>query len=372
MPKRRAGEVAEKICEAFLVSPAKPLSIQESSKISGVNWESTKRYLELFGKVGLVKEIKEENEIRYIKIGAYEKDTLFRLPLSQVQKDTINKIYVSIKKICPRGKPLPSTAMQKIAVDVSEKIDVNIPKGWYLFGEILILPPDNASMNSQTPFPEGSTEFELIREACGEYLQCKNTHEVCLLQYEKKRNLLYSTKEKLYSILTSLCHEESAERMNSARKLINDFAMLAEKNHSDSTLVLIIEDYCTSLLSIFRNSNQKQIQKAQGAVIEAFLRVWDLTATHEFSKSLEKYYEKEILTDFFSSRFEEAEHSAIEALERLRQHEPKFDFPQTEEAKKLMSLMGSAKELSEEEKEKRKKELEEISPSELFRRYGLD
>ena len=95
--KRGSGEVAEKILN--VLSTDKKYSIQEISKDSGVNWESTKRYVDVFVKTGLMKDFEEDGKVVYQKIHSLDKGTLYGIPVSDEDKKTSERIYATIQKI---------------------------------------------------------------------------------------------------------------------------------------------------------------------------------------------------------------------------------------------------------------------------------
>jgi len=367
--KRAGAEVAEKILNS--VSQSEKRTTQQISEQSGVNWESTKRYLELFARLDVISEVKENERLFYLRSAQIEHDTFFGIPLKIEHKNQIKRIYATIRYMWPKEKPLSRTIMQKIAVDVVEKRFQDIPRGWYLFGEILLLPP-NTNLEDVSPFSSDSADFDAIRKSYEKYDPCEDTSAVRKRQYEEKRNALYIKKEELYNMLGQICHISNRDNITQIRKLINEFAVLSEDKNTDSHLITIVEDYCASTLSIFRNSDLKQIRDAQGSINYAFTQVWNLIATFEFYNTLSEYYPREVLDYYFANRFEEVEELAIFALESLRNFEPKFELPKTSETEKLLNSAGTAREISDEEKQRREEDAKHLSGSELFGMHGIN
>jgi len=124
-------------------------------------------------------------------IGKVEQDTLFSIPISDEQRKTIERTYRTIKDMCSESKkPLSKTLVQKIAVDyVEQRYPNEIPRGWYLYGEMLLLPFD-----PERAYPEklDVSETALIKQICDEYFRCCETsHKIRKHQYEKKGKKLY-------------------------------------------------------------------------------------------------------------------------------------------------------------------------------------
>ena len=363
MVRRGSGLVAEKILNVLSSNPSQKMSIQEISKLSDVSWESTKRYLEFFVKLKIVRTFQEDSKLIYQKIRPLENDTLFSIPLSQEHKDIIRKIYGTIKNIwkdvCSE-KPLTKTLIQKIAVEfISNNPNYkDIPRGWYLYGQSLLLPFDFAEDYQNTL--ESDEDLESIKQKCIEYEPyAEKSHKIRRHHYENKNNSLYLLKENLSYCLVYSDFKDNNQK-NKIRKLLNDFAVNCERKESNSEILAIVEDFCSETLAIFRHADNALLEKSRQSIIEAFGKVWQLVATYEFYDSLKEFYDKELLQDYLFDKIKALIEMVIESLENLQEFRPKFEFPNDEITQKLKSLMGSAKELTLEEKKARKDELEKI------------
>lgn len=367
MARRGTGEVAEKLLTVLSNQPETKggLSIQEISTKSGINWETTKRYLDMFYKLNIIIELKESDKILYRKVGQDEKDTLFGIPLNQNNRVIIQRIYSTIRLLWSEThkSQIYKTRLQKVAVDVVEKYYPQIPRGWYLYGELLPLAPDTGG---EGPFDQAE-EIARIREVFDEYTPFNNTHEIRMYQYERKEKKLYIVKEKLATLLSG-----SFTRDLALFQTINEFAANVENSDSNEKTKAIAESFTASLLSIIRNADMEHLEKAKPTIIDVFNRVWELIATCEYHESMKKYYDAELLDYYMSNDILDKEELSLEALESLEQFEPKIIIPDNEQTRKLKALRGSAKEISPEEKKKREKKLKEMGSSELFRTYGID
>ena len=363
MGKKSTVEVTEKILEAMSSNSEQGLVIQDISKKADVSWDCTKRHLESFVKSKIVREYKKEGKPHYQMMCPIAKsDTLFSLPLSEEHRRTIKKIYATIKIVWKQitNKPLSKTLAQKIAVDVVEQKYKDIPRGWYLYGELLVL-----SFEAEEDYQETLTkkeEVDCVRAVCRDYLDyCDASYKIRRHQYEKKGNKLYLIKEDLMYCLGYSDFNDSAQKMK-IRQLLNEFAVTIERTEENAIMLAIADDFVAETLAIFRHNNDEELRKARSTIMNVFEKIWILVATYEFYESLKAnaFYDKEFLQEHFFDKFELLKDNALESLEELNDFKPKWDFPNDEITKKLKALMGTAKETAPEEKIKRNKEIEKI------------
>jgi hypothetical protein len=366
-------DLTEKILKVLAADPNQKKTIQDISRDTNIGWESTKRHIELLEKLKSVRKIEEEGKIFYQKVGTIASDTLFSIPLSEENRKTIEQIYRTIKDTCSDcGIPLSKTLIQKIAVDFVDKNYPNIPRGWYLYGEMLLLPfkPEKEYTEPLTK-PE---DIRLIREICMDYKRfADKSRKIRRHQYEKRDNKLYLTKENLYDALVYSDLKEGYSK-NLLRKLLNEFLSYCERREGNSMMLALVDDYCSQALAILRHGDDKLLNDARPALIEAFNAIWSLVGTYEFYYSLseKQFYDKELLNDYLGEKKNTLEDTATEALEDLHEYKPKISIPEDDITQKLRELIGSGKELTAEEKKKRQKELETMTFSDLIRKYGLD
>lgn len=364
--RRASGEVAEKILNAL--STDKKYSIQDISKDSDVNWESTKRYIDVFVKTGLMKEFEEDGKIVYQKIHSLDKDTMYGIPVSDENKDVSRRIYATIQKIWKEKYPdkkLSKTVMQKIASDTVENIAKfkQVPKGWYLYGEMLLVPAD-PTKDYDYPFKEKDVVIEIER-ICDIYFKFSNTSEVRSYQYESRKKEMYQIKERLHNLLGQ--DFKDIEIRNKIRHNLNELAFSWGSKEKNSRALDILEDYCSTTIYLLRNLSADELDKIKFTINQVFECVWNLVGTYELYESLKQYYDKDVLGDFLDSKIEVLEEMAVESLEDL--HEKMvFEEPKTEAEKKIHELIGKGKKSSSEAKSKWDKEVEEkrktLSPTE--------
>jgi uncharacterized protein YfkK (UPF0435 family) len=373
MGRQASTATVEKILGAL--SCCDKLTFAQIADKSQVSWDSVKRYIEMFVKLNLVREYNDSGKLTYQKMNATDKDTLFAIPLSEDKKNTIRRLYATIKQVWPQvsNNSLSRTAMQKVAVSVAEIRFKDIPAAWYLYGKVLLMPYEQLS--KAEPFNEQDIVSD-VRSACTEYSTFKNTEEIKEHQYEKEKNRLYLTKEKLSHLLYQPI---TPETKNQLRQCLNEFAFSWERKENNSDILMLMEDFCSTGLSILRNADDNALNEAKIYMMNSFEALWDLIATYEFYDSLTKRYDKELLNDFLSEKIKVLKEMALESLEALHEHEPKLEFPDNEILRKLKSLLSSVRELSPEEKKARAEEIEKIRKEKgdegvqdfIIRKFGL-
>ena len=346
MAKRGTGEVAGKLLGALTGKMGEKPTVQDIALAAGVNWETTRKYLGMFCRLGIVLEMKgDDGKIYYEKVGAGERGTLFGIPLSSEQKVTILRIYSTIQKVWAEtpGIAISKTRLQKVAVEVVEARYGGIPRGWYLYGELLPL----ALYSDAAPILEAEEDVAAVRKALAEYSGCESTREIMAHQYKLKGKRLYIAKERLDGLLLNLADRES--RMEIYR-FLNEFAACVEKGESNERTKAIVEEFAGSALSIFRNCDDKRIEEAQMALLDSFGSVWGLVAACEYYESMMEFYDTEILDYYMCGFISDKERLALESLESLDGFVPAAAIPDNEQMRKLKALQGKGKALTQVER----------------------
>ncbi|MEK6959824.1 MAG: hypothetical protein AABX47_01505 [Nanoarchaeota archaeon] len=350
MGKRAAGEVSQKILEVLSSHAGRSMSIQDIAKEAGVSYDSVKRHVEVFVKIDVLRRLEENGKVVYQKMRSYKSDTLFSIPLSAESKERIKKVYATVLKVWPSicDKPLSKTLMQKIAVDVIEELHPEVPRGWYLYGEILMLPFD--SDQDYGPPIDETPKVGYIRGVCKEYCGCCDaSYKIRRHQYEKKKKPLYLVKEDLSYYLTYFDYNDPKNK-NKIREALNNFIFNLERKEFNSWIIALVDDFCSSVLQILRHGSVDEINQSKPIVIENFNNVWQLVATYELYDSLTRFFDKELLKDYFFERLNELKETCLESMDSLYEALPKYELPDDEIGRKLKVLQGSARELSPEEK----------------------
>ena len=375
MGRGSSRAVAEKIMGVLTDKP-KGMTVQDVSKETGVSWDSTKRHLELFTSIGVLRETVQDGKSAYQKVRVFNADTLFSIPLREEHKIIIKKIYATIQSLWKTisSTALSKTLVQKIAVDVVEKQYPEIPRAWYLYGEILLLPFDMEQEYGLVL--EKKEDINEVKSVCQEYAECCETsYQIRRHQYQKRHKELYLLKDNL---LYQLSYFDYADELNKhkIRQTINEFATHCERKERNAVILAIVDDLCSAILSVFRNADDSSIQNSKPAILEAFSFVWQLVATYEFYDSLSQgfseVYDKELLWEYLSEKIQVLQQDSMEALENIQEFAATVNPLNQEVRTKLSQLMGSSRELTIEEKKKREVEQQKMTSSDIFGKFGFD
>lgn len=345
-------EIAKKILAVMQSNFDNKLGIQDISKYSKINWDSTKRYLNLFIELGLVEEVKEGTKSVFIlKSKQISNETLFSLPLKKEHISLIQKIYGTINLICS-SKPT-KTFVQKVTVAFADRYATELPRGWYMFGEIMVLPYDYDK--DYAHYSTSETEYSDIEKLCKEYFG--STRNVRMKQYQNKDNKLYLLKEDLQKFLTYSIVTEKQK----VKELLNCLAILIGKK--DSKISSLVDEFCSRTLSIFRNNDNEGIICAQQTILDSFYSVWNLISVYEFYDSLKPFYPEELILIYLNDKIKLCKEEAIEAIDNLDEYMNIQDLPDDLITKNLSNLRGSGRE---------RKIKKDIDKSDVFRKFGLD
>ena len=361
-----------------------PLSISEISKQTGLNWETTKRNLEILRQVGVVGEEEIKNKrvfsIKDITILEGNQDTLLGLPLREEQREATKSLFKKVKDIWNKNdeERINKTFLQKIAVKIIKDTGIkDIPYGWYLFGMMSVLQCDPSQEIEVKKDVLGNSYNNKISEIVIYYQKnFKNTNDLMIHQYLEEGNDLYLTKLKLQNDF--LNHIEKEDLYN-IHKRLTDFIFNFKKTEENKEIIDLVEFFVSIVGRLINKVDINEIENIRPNILGAFESLWKCIATYNLYDSLVKngFYKKEELYKYYLLKVIPLIDVCKECLSFLNDFLPKESLDKNS---KLYKLMGSAKELSPEEKKKREKELEKIREEKgekglqefLLKEFGLD
>ncbi len=297
------GEKREEVFKAIKrVLLDGPKSISEISKEANINWRTAEENLTFLKNLGIVKEIEIKNtRTFYYK----ENDTYFGLPVKENQRKLISTIYYYIKKFSKEllNQEPTKTQAYKIISKINDKLKLNLPIGWYLYGpccvqiykgdesEEIKLSKENITIIKETTEKYCRLDnFQLQNEIYKE----NNEHLYLIKQELTTKN--FKTKEEISPILMDLIKYSPQEAVD----VVTDFAR--------ATLLLGLEKTRTCLDFLwnylarirFRDSLKDNYQGSinwyldiEDAKKDAQLHILDLVRSHVESKhSQDKLYQR--------------------------------------------------------------------------------
>lgn len=330
-----------------------PQSIQEIADKVEADRQAVTKYLEELEDAGLVKDQKK-GRTRKFYISSYErKDTYFDLPLDEEDKKVLKTLFgvITRKFREENGKTPSKLEAQKMAVKVIHDTSLELPTGRYMYGSITPLNYTPGKTYPEGPLPREDKVLEAVDAAVEKY-SGRETGEVMEEQYREEGMRLHQIRQEISSmIFEGTGGEELQQEL---------YRFLSHLPELDSGAEELVVDFVAVAPDLVEGETSE-------LVLEVFQKVWELVSLYVLHADLEENYEKEILEDRLGPKKAEKKDEATEAVSNLVDHFSKdYDLGEFEE------LLGSAEELSEEEKEKRSKELEDMGQSEILREYGFD
>lgn len=355
----------------------KPMTVNEISLAVGSNWDTVSKALDLLKSINLVEEAEEGNKKIFRKVDdcniPKREDTLLGIPINKKCEDLCYFLFLKVKKKwIQKTKQEPNkTQMQKIVGEIADniKLPCEIPRGWYLFGQVCIL-EYNPKLEYHSEFQNNIPGLEKeIDDAIEIYSRYDKMVDVLFEQYKRKNKILYLARLKLKQIF---CYELNQDTKSLISKLLNSLAMNFPEKEDNEEIVQLLNAYVSIVNRIFIEIERPE--KLQNLIIDCFISLWELMATYNLFSDLsngEYDYKYETLVKYFEPRFDTLFVLCKDYLEELNSHLPS---KKLDEDSKLFKLIGSAKQkiLTKEEKEKLFENYENKDISDRFRKFNLN
>lgn len=357
----------------------KTMTINEISIAVGSNWDTISKSLDLLKSIGIVSEIGEGNKKVFKKVSDVNiqrrDDTLLGIPISKKCEELCYYLFNKVKKrwIQKTNQEPNKTQMQKVVGEIADnvKLPCEIPRGWYLFGQMCVLEYD--------PKEEYYSEFKgnisgldkEIDNAIQIYSKCGSAYEIQVEQYERKNNKLYLTKLKLKRIL---CYKLDQNAKLIISKLLSSLIINFSENEDNKKIIELLNSYTSILDMLFLERNENELEEIHNLIIDCFISLWELMATYNLFNDLVKGnygYISENLKKYFNPRFNTLIALCKEYLEELNSYLlPK----EIDKNSKLYKLMGSVKPktLTKEENKRLFEDYENNDVSDRFGKFNLN
>lgn len=334
-------------------------SVGQIVEHADADWNAISNYLQTLEEAGVVSCRKDgRKKIYSLEVspkGDTDSEHYFGLPLDPEKENTINFIFETARTYWQEatGSTPGKTQMQKTLARVNDELGLDLPIGWYLYGEMCVKQFDPAQQYS---FEEPSNRDELdrtIRDTVETYSQTGSVHDLVLQRYEEANNELYLLKEE---IKHKHLIPEAADRSEEVVSRLYHFIYSLPEIDDDEALSYINE-FLSLASNLFQRKDADQIRRVDAELTETFAAVWRLIALYNYKHDMTEHYseselELRIRPDIVSQKEE-----VKERLSALSDFVPAAEGPST--GGRGEALRGSATELSDEEKERRRKETEE-------------
>ncbi len=374
MAKKKTSDLIKQVFESI---SREPKSINEVAGDINTNWESARRALIFLKSLGLVVESEEGNK-RFFRLSrstglVLNPETLRGLPLSRERENLINFLFMRIRDVW-RGKTgvFPNkTQVQKTLVKVVEDCGLDVPIGWYKFGMMCVKHYDpEVNYLFRTPDAVESIESH-IHAAVDYYKGYKSVVELKRRQYLDKGNNLYILREKIQD---RLCFRFDEKGKSVLRHLFTEFAFSFPLRENNRGIVTILNDFVSAVISIVKDSDEKELNLCRMDIVEGFDSLWGLLATYMLFDSLSGFYPPEQLHDYFRDDIESKKESVREHTSYLGVYvKPagEEDFEDKRFLEDFQGIIPLREELTQEDRKKLAEEFER-GGSDVFGEYDLD
>jgi DNA-binding transcriptional ArsR family regulator len=280
------------------------LSISDLSQKIDVNWDTTRKTLEILKDLGVLDEKEEGNKrvffIKDLNILEQEENTIMGLPLTEVQKETTKSLFKRINEIWSKktDRPLNKTFLQKIAVNVIKQGKIeNIPYGWYLFGMTCVLQCDPKEIIVKKDLIGKEYDQEIIKSV-EKYSKIENTDRLMEFQYVQEGNELYLTKLRLNK---DLLYEFKETELGLLKKTALNLVFSFKKEEDNEDIIELTDGFISIFGQLVNNLSIRELEDIRQNILEAFKALWNCIATYNLYKSLleNRFYEKELLNKIY-------------------------------------------------------------------------
>lgn len=324
MVKRGKSEIYESIVD-FLKKNGSS-RVQTISEKTSTRWETVKSALETLEKSEFVQ---EKNNFYSLKQSLnFDKETILGIMIEPSEKEKISKIANRFRELWPKNKFLGKTFLQKMTVELIKKENLNLPYGWYLFGQCTALKMHDETLNKYGS--EKKYDFK-IKEIIEEYSQFNDTDELLEYHYKKEKKKLYLTRLSINNILkkNNLSRELILNVLDiQIQSLIWDF----EKNSDNKDIFEILEGFHSIILKLSKLPVEK-LNNLKFDIYTTFSLIWELIGSYNLYKSLNQDiklfydYNADILKDKIDN-----------LLVNLKEYCPKIEL--SNKTKNLKSSLG--------------------------------
>ncbi len=288
----------------------------------------------------LIKEKKIREIIATDKISYYQKitETYYNIPITKKQEDSFKFLFSAIIQEYKKNKGLPrKTDLAKDSVDVINKLKLELPTAWYIYGQIPLMMPDPTKDFSTTYVPKNAEE---IRKEISYIFKAHNGMKV----REREKNHYVEYNNPLYQIKEKLLKEISL--MEDEKKIMDDFTEFYIKCPlSDFPELFSLTERLYLLINKLKIIDSLKIHRLE--IVLSLDALWKFIASYQLLDSISKnpqYNKNEIFQFNLGSAIETKRYCAEETISNLESiylsELPNKDVDISENAKEVREIMS--------------------------------
>ena len=300
--RKSSQEIKEKILTNLKESP---LSTKQLSELLGSNWSTINNYLDELKKEGLVKEIYSRENLKVYIRSDYP--VFYGIPLDKKKlNDSVFLLSEIIKKWQEKHKEIISkTAMQKVAVEVILKNNLDIPIVRFHYGKVLTayLEPEKYQEIIKVYEIKEPYNSEIITKAVKKEIEQGNHSNIA---WKEKKNQ-YETHEdmKIFQLSDNLIYTLSKDNVKhkDIMSLVYDIFLKIPSSEDYSYLFNKYQDFIDALTFIFNskefNESEENKQHFLRDIIEVFNSLWQALNTTFFFNDIQRFICKDYQEIFY-------------------------------------------------------------------------
>lgn len=338
MANQPRSKIYEKVVLLLKTGSFTTLQIAEKT---GINWETAKNAVETLHRINLISSHEQHNKMYYTIDEAnflqLRKGTLLGLPLSQEQEETTQALLARIKQRWTKlvGTIIKKTFQQKILVRlIQENSIVNVPYGWYLFGECAVL--SNFEEKEIKPIVAYDQQIDRL---ILEHKQFMDTQELLRYDYTKKGNQLYLLRIRINHLLLKPFTNES---LPSLKQDVRDLLFNFPNTKENESLVESLNAFASMIFRLVNHKNEKEMEDLRPLLNDTFSSLWELMATYNLYKSLKEndWYDEMTLQKHYKLRIEILQPIVENYLATLNDHVPTLEIQKNDSITKFKGILA--------------------------------
>ncbi len=382
MPKNATPEVIEKVKRALDETPR---SINEIAERADTDWATTQRWLEILRSLGYAhQKVVGSHPLFFVKHLSSSR-TLFDIPISQTDEKVIHFIYAKAQELWKKktNSSLGKSHAQKIVARVNKELDLKLPVGWYLYGQVCVLPYDDAVTYESVSFSGSEKMIAAIEKAVEDFIPLTSTKKLRKYHYEENHNELYLLKEQVIECRSFSFDAEHIEKL--IRILLDMIPLLPKSNRE---LIQFFTDFIGETMDVKKTVSSaehsfdaEKVMRIKRLFFDGFDAIWRLIAIESYKSSLMETgkFSKELLEEKFRIQYAAQDDLTIVLMQELSDEAEieKLYYVDvdklTDVQKKLRAMMGSARPLTPEEKKVMADRWDDpVERSKILREFGFD
>lgn len=297
-------------------------TILQIAEHTNINWETAKNAVETLLAIKLISPEEKNGKTYYFvnesNLLSLNENTLLGIPISEPQRKLTLQLKKRIQERWKDRRAQLKTFQNKILVKVIKDAKIkDIPYGWYLFGECVVL-HEELTEKSITKYDKE------IDAAIKYYEDCQTTAELMRKTYRDEQNATYLARLTITNILMERFTENS---IHDLRRELKNLLFSIKVNEETKPLLEYIDGFVSMTLRITTKLGPLQAEEIRPIILEAFNAVWEIIATYNLYTSLESngFYSKPEIKKYYDLRMESLKQVATEYLNHLKDYVPPLD-----------------------------------------------